>query len=53
MIVVMGIRSGDDFVSKKYSSSIGHQLYKISEVSPTGELTLQDTRYKGELDEND
>lgn len=52
-IVVMGIRSGDNFVSKKYAASGGHQLYRISEISADGQLTLQDTRYKGEADEED
>ena len=53
MIVVMGIRSGDDFIAKKYSNSIGHQLYKITNIDNKGKLTLQDTRYNGELDESD
>lgn len=53
MIVVMGIRSGDNFISKKYSSVATHQLYKILEVLPNGELVLQDARYKGELEDGD
>lgn len=53
MIVVMGIRSGDSFISKKYSSVATHQLYKILEVLPNGELVLQDARYKGELEDGD
>ena len=48
MIAVMGIRSGDDFILKKYSSSIGHQLYKIVEVSDDGNLVMTADRYKGE-----
>lgn len=48
MIVVTGIRSGDDFISKKYASTGGHQLYKINEVLPNGDLLLQDSRYQGE-----
>ena len=48
MIVVQGIRSGDDFIAKKYASSSGHQLYKITEIEENGDLVLQDTRYKGE-----
>ena len=47
MIVVMGIRSGDDFIPKKYASSTGHQLYKINEVFDNGEIVLQSERYRG------
>jgi DNA polymerase-3 subunit alpha len=52
MIVVTGIRSGDDFVSKKYASTGGHQLYKIEEVLSNGELILKDTRYQGGIEED-
>ena len=47
MIVVTGIRSGDDFISKKYASTGGHQLYKIDEVLENGDLVLKDSRYQG------
>ena len=52
MIVVTGIRSGDDFVSKKYASTSGHQLYKIDAVLPNGELILKDSRYQGGIEED-
>lgn len=52
MIVVQGIRSGDQFVAKKYASSGGHQLYKISEVFDNGEIALQTERYQGGFQEN-
>ena len=52
MIVVTGIRSGDDFISKKYASTGGHQLYKIDEVLSNGELVLKDTRYQGGIEED-
>ena len=48
MILVQGIRSGDNFVAKNYASSGGHQLYKITEVLPNGEIVLQTERYQGE-----
>ena len=52
MIMVLGIRSGDDFLSKKYSSSsMSHQIYKINEVLSNGELVIQSERYQGESDE--
>ena len=51
MIVVTGIRSGDDFVSKKYASTGGHQLYKIDTINDDGTLTLRDGRYQGEAED--
>ena len=47
MILVQGIRSGDNFIPKKYASSGGHQLYKINEVLPDGDIVLQTERYQG------
>jgi DNA polymerase-3 subunit alpha len=52
MIVVTGIRSGDDFVSKKYASTGGHQLYKIDSILEDGELRLKDSRYQGGVEED-
>lgn len=52
MIVVQGMRSGDAFVAKKYASSGGHTLYKITEVFPNGEIALQTERYQGGFEEN-
>ena len=49
--MVQGIRSGDTFITKKYSSSIGHQLYHILQVDKEGDLILQNERYKGEGEE--
>lgn len=52
MIIVQGYRSGDNFIPKKYSSQGGpHQLYKITAVLPNGELTLQDARHQGDLED--
>lgn len=51
MIVVMGIRSGDDFISKKYASSGSHQLYKIDQIKDDGTLVLRSERYKGEAED--
>ena len=48
MIVVQGIRQGDDFITKKYSSSAGHQLYKIDSIAANNELVLKTERYMGE-----
>jgi DNA polymerase-3 subunit alpha len=48
MILVQGMRSGDVFIAKKYASSSGHRLYKITEVLPDGEIVLQTERYQGD-----
>ena len=52
MIVVTGMRNGDNFVSKKYASTGGHQLYRIQEILPNGDLILQDQRYQGGIEED-
>lgn len=46
-IIVTGIRDGDSFISKKYSSTGGHQLYKIDEIFDNGDVRLRSERYKG------
>ena len=52
MIVVMGVRNGDNFLSKKYASTGGHQLYKIDSIEPNGDLILRNARYQGEVEED-
>ena len=46
MILIQGVRSGDNFIPKKYASSGGHQLYKINDIID-GDLVLQTERYQG------
>ena len=53
MIMVQGMRSGDNFVAKKYASSGGHQLYKIQSIDDNGEIILQTERYKGDYEEDE
>ena len=53
MIVVQGIRSGDDFIAKKYQSTGGHQLYRIEDIDEHGDLILKDQRYQGGIEEED
>lgn len=48
MIVVTGLRRGDEFVAKKYANTPGHQLYKITEVFANGSITLCSERAQGE-----
>lgn len=52
MILVQGIRSGDNFLPKKYASSGGHQLYKINDIVDDGDLVLQTERYQGGIIED-
>jgi DNA polymerase-3 subunit alpha len=53
MIVVNGMRSGDNFISKKYASQGDvHQLYKIDKIFEDGSLTLKDSRYQGGIEED-
>ena len=44
MIMVQGFRSGDNFVPKKYASSVGHQLYRIDGIEKNGDLILRNER---------
>jgi DNA polymerase-3 subunit alpha len=54
MIVVQGMRSGDNFISKKYASNgASHQLYKIKSIDEKGEIILQTERYKGDYEEDE
>ena len=52
MIMVQGFRSDDMFITKKYSSTPGHQLYKILEIDKDGDIILQDQRYQGGIAED-
>ena len=52
MIVVTGMRSGDNFISKKYASTGGHQLYRIEKINNDGTLELKDSRYQGGIEED-
>ena len=48
MIMVQGVRMGDNFIPKKYASSGGHQLYKIDKIESNGDLILRNTRIQGD-----
>ena len=52
MIVLTGMRSGDDFIVKRYTTTPGHQLYKIDELLPNGQLRLRHERYQGEIEDD-
>ena len=53
MIMVQGMRSGDNFVAKKYASTGGHQLYHITSIEPNGDIILQTERYQGDMEEDE
>ena len=48
MLLVKGIRRGDDFIAKKYASTEGHTLYKIEEIDDKGNITITNDRVGGE-----
>ena len=48
MVVFQGMRSGDQFMAKKYASSGGHTLYKILGIDQDGNIELTSDRYQGE-----
>ena len=52
MLMITGMRRGDMFYSKKYSTTSGHQLYKIDEVN-NKEITLRAERYQGDEEEEE
>ena len=53
MIVVTGIRRGDNFIPKKYAATPGHQLYRITELLPNGLIRLCFERARGDMESDD
>ena len=53
MIIVKGIRRGDEFVAKKYAKSGGHQLYHIDKINPDGTLSIRSERLQGEEEDDE
>ena len=47
MIIVHGMRSGDEFMAKKYASSASHQLYRILQINEDGTIEITNERYQG------
>lgn len=52
MIIVKGIRRGDEFVCRNYKSSPGHRLYQITHIDNNGDLLLTSERRQGELEDD-
>ena len=51
MIMVQGMRRGNEFVSKKYASSPIHQLYKIISYDDLGNIIITHDRAEGEAED--
>ncbi|MGN0992846.1 MAG: PHP domain-containing protein [Bacilli bacterium] len=49
-VLVQGFRRDDMFIAKTYSKTVGHQLYKIMQITEDGELALQHERKNIEED---
>lgn len=45
MLMLNGYRRENEFVTKKYSQTNGHQLYKIDSIDKSGNLVLKSERY--------
>ena len=48
-VMITGFRRDDQMVAKTYSKTVTHQIYKITDVLPNGELVLEHER-KGVVD---
>ena len=44
LLIIKGIRRGDDFIVKKYSNTPGHQLYLITKVEDDGSIEIKHER---------
>ena len=44
-VLCTGYRLDDMFITKSYKHTPTHQLYKITDVTPQGDITLQNERY--------
>lgn len=53
LLMVQGIRRGDEFVLKKYSRTPTHQLYLITDIDENNNIVLTHERKKGELEEDE
>jgi hypothetical protein len=51
MLIVHGVRSGDEFMCKKYASSASHQLYRITKLNEDGTVELTNERYQGGIND--
>jgi len=51
--MVMGFRSDDAFIPKKYANSVGEQLYHIDKLNPDGSLELRHERMTGDIEDEE
>lgn len=49
-LLITGIRREDTFLSKNYKSKGGHQLYKIVDVKPNGDIEITHTRWGQDIE---
>ena len=49
MLLLNGFRRDDMFVVKKYASTQGHTVYKITDINENGSLTLENERGKKDV----
>ena len=47
-LLLTGFRRDDQFVVKRYASTPGHSVYKITEVFENGDISIENTRGKQE-----
>ena len=50
-VMCTGIRRDDTFVTKTYSKTLTHQLYKINKINEDGSVELIHERAKGECED--
>ena len=49
LLLVQGIRSGDNFIAKKYANiGLPHTVMKIDKIFPNGDISLQTERIEGQ-----
>ena len=53
-LIVHGMRQDDIFVAKNYKNSpMKHTAYKVTDILPTGKITVQKERKKGKQEDSD
>lgn len=54
MLLIQGIRRGEEFIPKKYAHKGNpHQLYRIDKVHKDGTMELRNERFKGDMEEDE
>lgn len=53
MLIVQGIRRGDDFIPKKYARTASHQLYRIIKLIDDRNIEITSNRAQGDAEEEE